>query len=89
MASDRRLMFLTTVACFQLFLCVSPASGLGSVDSEEDRKPAGVLQRWYLTNPSVHTPAAALTRYLIDEGIYTVSQKKTRHQTLAHNFAKH
>jgi len=66
------LLLLTTVACFQLVLCVSPVSALTDVDPDEDREPPGVLQRWYLANPSVHTPSAALTRYLIDEGLSSI-----------------
>ena len=66
MVSDLGVLLLTTVACFQLVLCLSPVS---AVADEEDREPPDVLQRWYLRSPSVHTSSDALTRYLIDEGL--------------------
>ena len=69
MVSELGLVLLTTVACFQLAVGVDPASALVTDDSE-DRETSGVLQRWYLDKPSSRTSAAAVTRYLVDQGLY-------------------
>jgi len=69
MVSDLGLVLLTTVACFQLSLGVDPVSALGT-DDFEDRETSGVLQRWYLDKPSSRTSAAAVTRYLVDQGLF-------------------
>jgi len=69
MVSDLRLVFLTTVACFQLVLAVEPAA-LTYADLK-DGQPRDALLRSYVGSLS-------LPRYYSDEGVYNISPPRLR-----------